>query len=236
MNGLGMDFTVNDATSPHGVRNIISNRRVITGYVSIRDVGSVRYEGTLERDFLELRDFHRNLGYVGAQPLKLSFNDQGQKRKYTPDYLVKFRPLPNGRQRSPVLCELKYHDELREKWAELLPGFQRAALLCRQRGWRFRIVTERIVRGPRLKQIKFLRGFLDRPDHDCIGQILYERMKSLKVSTPAELLASSFASKDRRLEAVGILWKLIADGRIRIDLGKPLNMETPIWSMWHEPR
>lgn len=231
-----MDFTVIDATSHKGVRNVISNRRVVTGRVSILGIGAIPYEGTLERDFLEIQDFRRHLSYAGAQPLKILFDDGGRARRYTPDFLTKFRPLPDGRTPSPILWEVKPATELREKWPELLPGFRRAARLCQERGWRFRITTERIIRGPRFPQIKFLRGYLDYPDRNAIGHILYEQINALKVSTPAELLAACFGNRERRLEAVGILWKLVADGRIRIDLTKPLNMETRIWSMWHDPR
>ena len=230
--GLADNFTVIDATGRYGVRRIISNRRVITGYTSMANIGLVPYEGSLERDFLELMDFGRTLCYVGAQPLRLTFKD-GARRRYTPDYLCKLNPAHSGALRSPALYEIKPRSQLREEWDDLRPGFQRAALLCRQRGWRFRIATERIIRVPRLANIKFLRGYLDRPDRDCIGQILYRRMNELKVSTPSELLAASFANMDRRLEAVGILWKLVADGRIKIDLTRPLTMETRIWSMWH---
>ena len=231
-----MDYTVIDATSHKGVRNVISNRRVITGRVSILGVGAVPYEGSLERDLLEIHDFKRNLSHAGAQPVRILFKEDGRNRRYTADYLFKFLPLPDGRLPSPILYEVKPESELREKWPELLPGFRRATHLCRERDWRFRIATERLIRGPRFPQIKFLRNFIDRPDRDCIGQILYEQMKTLKVSTPVELLAACFGNRDRRLEAVGILWKLVADGRIRIDLTKPLNMETRIWSMWHDPR
>lgn len=235
MNGPGIDFTVIDATSRNGVRNVLSNRRVITGFVTVPDVGPVHYEGSLERDFLEVQDFHRRAIYIGAQPLRLLFREE-EHRQYTADFLVKHRPRPDGHAPSPTLYEVKYLADLKEKWKDLRPGLRRAVLLCKERGWRFRIATERSIRGPRFNQIKFLRSFLDRPDRDCIGQILYEQMKVLKVSTPAELLAACFGNRDRRLEAVGILWKLVADGRIRIDLTQPLNMETRIWSMWHDPR
>lgn len=230
-----MDFTVIDATTRKGVRNVISNRRFITGYTSMAGIGFVPYEGPLERDFLELQDFGRNLSYAGAQPLRLVFRED-KRRRYTPDFLLKFKSVGDRPAFSPALYEVKSREQLQADWLQLRPGFQRAAVLCRRRGWRFRIATERVIRVPRLKQIKFLRGFLDWPDHDSIGQILYRTINELKVSTPAELLAASFASKDRRLEAIGIMWKLVADGRIKIDLSKPLNMETRIWSMWHERR
>lgn len=230
-----MHFTVKDATTRKGVRNVISNRRVITGYTSIAGVGLVPYEGALERDFLEKTDFSRRAAYVGAQPLRLTFKED-RRRRYTPDFLLKYKPTENKQEISPALYEIKLSSQLRDEWVNLRPGFQRAAILCRQRGWRFRIATERTIRSPRLERIKFLRGFLDREDHDCIGQILYRVINELKVSTPAELLAASFSSLDRRLEAVGILWKLVADGRIKIDLSRTITMASPIWSMWHERR
>ncbi len=225
-----MTFTVIDATSRNGVRNVISNQRFITGYVSMAGIGLVPYEGPMERDFLEAADFARKLSYVGAQPLRLKFKE-GKHNRYTPDFLCRFKPDKHNRIFSPVLYEIKPRADLRKKWGELRPGFQRAALLCRQRGWRFRIATERIIRAPRLKQFKFLRGFIDYVDHDCIGETLVRVMNELKISTPAKLLAASFSDPDRRLEAVGILWKLVIDGKIRIDIHKPLTMASPIWSL-----
>jgi hypothetical protein len=230
MSGLSPDYTVIDATDLKGVRNVISNRLVITGFVSVADIGLIPYQGALERDFLETKDFDRQLSYVGAQPLRLIFRE-GNHHRYTPDYLCRYKPKSDGTCESPILYEIKPRSELRKNWDELRPGFLRASALCRSRGWRFRIATERCIRTPRLARIKFLRSFLDRPDIDCIGQILYRTMNDLVTSTPAELLATGFASKERRLQAVGILWKLVADGRIKIELDKPLNMESKIWSM-----
>lgn len=43
-----MDFTVVGTTSRKEVRNVISNRHVITGYNSISDIGPVPYEGPLK--------------------------------------------------------------------------------------------------------------------------------------------------------------------------------------------
>lgn len=229
-----MPFTVIDATGRNGVRRVITNSRVISGFVSMANVGLVPFEGSLERDFLELRDFARNCSYVGAQPLRLTFRD-GTKRRYTPDFLCRFNAVGNRKPWSPALYEVKERAELKKRWVEFRPGFLRAALLCRQRGWRFRIATDRLIRKPRLNQIKFLRGYINWPDHDCIGQILFRKMNELKLSTPEELIVACFASKDKRLEAVGILWKLVVDGRIKIDLSKPFTMATPIWSMWYVP-
>jgi len=186
----------------------------------------------LEQDFLVTRDFLRNTSYIGAQPLTLKFKEKGHF-KYTPDFLCKFIPDKQKRVWSPALYEIKPLKKLRKNWIELLPGFRRSAHLCRQRGWRFRIASERNIRTHLLKNIIFLRGYLEYQDTNCIGQILFHRMCELGISTPSELLAASFANYERRLEAVGILWKLVCDGRIKANLRHPLNMEMPIWSIHH---
>lgn len=235
MTQLTRDFTVIDATGIAGVRNVISNPRVITGYVNVRRVGLVPYEGSLERDFLEISDFSRKLIYAGAQPLRINFTE-GRQTRYTPDFLLQFDPEKHIVCPSPILYEIKPKAELKARWAELRPGFLRASALCKSRGWRFRIATERHIRTPALWNIKFLRSYLDCPDDKCLGQIMYEEIKKLGITTPSELLAACFSNKETRMEAVCLLWMLIADGRIRIDMAKPLTMESPIWSMFHVTR
>jgi hypothetical protein len=226
--------TVIDATGPKGVRDVISSPLVVTGYTNVSGVGLVPYEGPLERDFLETQDFLKQVSHVQSQPLQIQYKNKSGVGKYTPDYLLEFKPGKGNRTPSPILTEIKPHHRMRAAWGDFLPKFRYATEVCRERGWRFRIVTDRLIGGPRLASIKFLRGYLEHPDPDSIGQILFLTINEKKVSTPADLLNICFSSDMRRLEAVGVLWKLIADGRIRIDLSVPLNMNTPIWSIWHE--
>lgn len=228
MNRLSRDFTVIDATNPSGVRDVISNPRVITGYTKLKGIGLVPYEGPLERDFLVVQDFGGQIAYAGAQPLRIQFREDGRVR-YTPDYLLQFRTRPKGIPRSPALLEIKPRIELKANWRQYRPGFLRAALLCRDRGWRFRIATDRLIRGPRFSNIQFLRGYLSHPDHKAYGQIMYESLKRLGPATPSELLATSFSSVDVRMEAIGVMWKYVAGKIFLTDLTKKLTMESTLW-------
>lgn len=233
MTGLISDFTVIDATGIVGVRNVISNPMHITGYVSVQGVGMVPFEGPLEKDFLIIKDFLGTSSYLGSQPLSIAFRD-GPHRKYTPDYLQRFTQNKGGSTPAPILWEVKPAHELRERWDELTPGFRRAAALSKSRGWRFRIATEQHVRTAALSNIKFLRRYRGFVDEDCLGLVMYERIKSMGVTTPSKLLETCFSATDTRMSAVRFLWMLVASRNIATDLSKPLTMESAIWWKFHE--
>lgn len=235
MPGLPTDFTVIDATGIEGVRDVISNPLHITGYVNVQGVGMVPYEGPLERDFLEIKDFFGRASYLGSQPLSLQFRD-GPHRQYTPDFLQRFNPDPSGATATPILWEVKPAAELRERWQELRPGFLRASALCRSRNWRFRLATENHIRTPYLSNIKFLRGYRSFVDDHCLGLVMYERIKTMGVTTPSKLLATCFSAMDTRMEAVRFLWMMVGSRHIATDLSRPLNMESPIWWKYHADR
>ncbi len=232
MIGLPLDFSVIEATGIEGVRDVLSNPRHITGYVNVRGVGMVPYEGPLERDFLEIKDFYGTAAYLGSQPVRLQFRD-GPHRQYTPDFLQRFIPAPSGATPTPILWEVKPEAELRERWQELRPGFLRAAALCRDRNWRFRLATENHIRTGYLQNIKFLRQYRAFVDDNCLGLVMYERIKTMGVTTPSKLLATCFSPLDTRMEAVRFLWMLVGSRHIATDLSRPLTMESPIWWKHH---
>lgn len=227
---------ISTTESKFGVRDVITNRRVSTGHVNTACRGYVPFEATLERDFLYLADFNSRISNITAQPLRISYNvDSETVSTYTPDFLVEFRPIGDEPAWSPILYEIKYREELHDRWQELRPRFRAATSLCRERGWRFRIVTEKFIRTPFLKNVMFLRNYLVWPDNDGLGMIMLQAIRELQQSTPAELLAASFWSKDRRMLAVGVLWNLIATRGIGADLTEPLTMESEIWCVEDGP-
>jgi hypothetical protein len=223
---------ISTTDSIYGVREVISNHRVNTGHVSTACSGHIPFEGTLERDFLILADFNSRICQITPQPLKIAYSfEPDTVNRYTPDFLVRFRPVGDEPAWSPILYEVKYEEELRDRWKDLHLRFRAATALCRERGWRFRIITDKFIRTPMLKNITFLRGYRIWPDNDGLGMVLLNTIKELQISTPSELLASSFWSKDTRMAAIGILWNLIVTRAIGVDLTEPLTMESEIWSV-----
>ncbi|MDX7776589.1 MULTISPECIES: TnsA endonuclease N-terminal domain-containing protein [Aeromonas] len=211
------------------VRSIPKNYRNVTGVAAhSKAVGKVMFESTLERDFLSLLEFDREVESFEVQPVRLNWQDDRERvRSYTPDVLVCYR---NGSRR-PVLWEVKYRDDLRANWLEYRPKFRAAARYARGRGWRFRLVTEREIRGVRLDNARFLLPVLRRgcPDDGDVSSVL-DGLRGSGSSTPAILLASLSPDTTERARLLPVLWYLVATGRVGTDLGEKLTMASRIWS------
>lgn len=191
---------------------------------------TVHYESTLERDFAHLVEFDGAVERIISQPMRINYRvGDGPERRYTADFLLRFRSLDGSRKKRPGLYEIKYREELRDRWEELEPGYRAARKLCRSRGWSFQVITERRIRGPYLDNVAFLREYRDYSDNAGTGLRLLETMEELDVSTPAVLLAAAFMDRENRALAVGVLWRLIADGFIGANLIRPLKMDSEIW-------
>jgi len=211
------------------VRSIPKNYRNVTGVAAhSKAVGKVMFESTLERDFLSLLEFDREVESFEVQPVRLSWlDDRGRARSYTPDVLVCYR---NGGRR-PVLWEVKYRDDFRTNWLEYRPKFRAAVRYARERGWRFRLITEREIRGVRLDNAKFLLPILRRgcPGAGDISSVL-DGLRESGSSTPAQLLASLSPDTTERGRLLPVLWYLVAIERVGTDLGEKLTMASRIWS------
>ncbi|MCP3243254.1 TnsA endonuclease N-terminal domain-containing protein [Aeromonas hydrophila] len=211
------------------VRSIPKNYRNVTGVAAhSKAVGKVMFESTLERDFLSLLEFDREVESFEVQPVRLSWlDDRGRARSYTPDVLVYYR---NGGRR-PVLWEVKYRDDLRTNWLEYRPKFRAAVRYARERGWRFRLITEREIRGVRLDNAKFLLPILRRgcPDAGDVSSVL-DGLRVSGCSTPAQLLSLLILDTTERARLLPVLWYLVAIGRVGTDLGEKLTMASRIWS------
>ena len=179
----------------------------------------LEYESSLERDFLTLAEWNPDIVTMAAQPVRLTFSDpSGGKRSYTPDFLATYR---DGRQ---SLHEIKFRADLKAGWKYLRPRFECAVDWCRDRGSTFHIETERKIRTPRLRNIRFLRHFsradVDPADERALTEILARRT----AMTAAELIALA-GSGDPALRTRN-LWALVASRRIGVNLDHPLSMSS----------
>ena len=101
------------------VRTIPKHSRSLTGLVpNTRTQAMTAFESSLERDFLMLLDFDPDVELFEEQPVKIGYHDDnGRRRTYTPDVLVRYRTdRPQARHTKPLLYEVKYRDDLRQHW------------------------------------------------------------------------------------------------------------------------
>jgi len=213
------------------VRKIPTNRRSMTGLIASRKNDRMTgFESSLERDFLLLLDFDRSVARYEEQPVRIEYADAaGRRRTYTPDVLVYYHDDPAvSVDTRPLLCEVKYRDDLFTNWKEYKPKFRAGRAHARGRGWRFKIVTEREVRTPYLDNAKFLRPYRGIEADEDDTRLLLDTLRGMGEADPEGVLAAIHHDRTRRAELLPTLWRLLADGHITADLSQPLTMRTRI--------
>lgn len=207
-------------------RKLRTSRRALTGRVVTADGEVSTFESSLERDWLVVLDLDPAVQSIEVQPFTLSYEVDGVSSHYTPDVLVR---VADGENERVTVYEVKFASDLREHWRLYRARFKAAWRYCRVKGWRFKIVTERRIRTPRLGNARFLRRYRAlRTDKLTCKQLLYT-LKALGPTTPQALLAGAYFSQESQLTALPMLWNMVACRQIETDLDQPLTMSAKIW-------
>jgi len=191
---------------------------------------TVHLESALERDFCCLVEFDRNVAEYVEQPVTIRYMEDGQARRYTPDFLVRYS---NGKPNQ--LVEIKYSEDLRINQVQFAAKFLAAARHAQLEGWEFCIWTETEIRTTYLKNVKFLMRFrsiaiIIRAEYK---KLILELVAQLGKTTPAEVLATAFQDPNRQAELLPVLWHLVGNGQVGCDLSENLAMRSSIWNISH---
>src|SRR5947209_4050210 len=214
------------------VRKIPPNRRSLTGLVASRRQGRmVASESSFERDFYILLDFDVNVDKYIEKPVTVEYLDGDEsERTYTPDVLVYYRDdIVPAKGMKPILCEVKYRQDLFENWPEYKPKIRAGRAAARARGWRFRIITEREVRTPYLENAKFLRPYRGIETNWEQANLLLDLVRELREADPESLLTAVTPDRWRQAEMLPTLWHLVARKMIGVDLTERLTMHSRIF-------
>lgn len=215
------------------VRKIPMNHRSVTGlHAGNPGEPATAFESTLERDLFTLLAFDLNVERYEEQPVRINYTgEDGKAHTYTPDALVTYRnDIIPAMWMKPLLIEVKYRQELRDCWRELLPKFRAAYRYARKRGWHFKILTEVEIRTPFLENAKFLLRYRrEATSFDNDRQIL-SAMFELREATPEAVLAYLRKTPMAQAELLPNLWRLIALHEVGTDLTLPVTMRSRIWS------
>jgi TnsA-like endonuclease N terminal len=173
----------------------------------------LEYESLLERDWMLLMDFDREVEWICEQPLRLRYCVDGQQRKHVPDLLV-------WRAGSPELCDVKSEERLED------PVFrtqvEATGRACAEAGIGYRVLSE--PDRQLLVNVRWLAGFRERPpDPDR------ERSRMLSVLaagslTISELLADAREAMLARPALMHLLWA----GDAVAELFGPIDDETVV--------
>jgi hypothetical protein len=100
-----------------------------------------------------------------------------------------------------------------------------------ERGWQFKLITEREIRTDYLTNVQFLRQYTG--SHVQVVQadqdLLLNLLRDVGLTIGEELLRKAASDRIRRAELLYALWQLIAAGQIRCDLTNILTLQSELW-------
>lgn len=215
------------------IRKIPKNYRNVTGLSSSAKAdGTASFESTLERDLLIILEFDLNVQQFEVQPVEINWIDSsGKSRRYTPDVLIEYRrDIAPAKHLIPLLCEVKYREDLRKDWIDLRPKLRAGIQYAKKHGWRFKIFTEKEIRTPYLDNARFLLTYMRQELNPAHAELLLGRLSEMRETDPDSLVKAIFRDRWTSAELLPALWHLIANRQIGTDFGLPLNMFSRIWS------
>ena len=172
------------------------------------------YESLLERDWMLLLDFDREVEWICEQPLRLRYRTEDKPVSHVPDLLV-------WRAGTPELCDVKSVERLEDP--EFVAQVRATGLACEEAGMGYRVLAE--PDRQLLVNVRWLAGFRERPA-DPDG----ERVRMLSVLAAGPSTVGELVSEAREpMLARPVLMHLLWAGEAVADLSEPIGEDSRVW-------
>lgn len=204
------------------VRNIpLSHRSHIIGHQPFAPgLKAISHESSLERDFVTLARFDPEVVSIEEQPVAVTWRQDGRNHRYTPDYRVVRK---GGRI---DLVEVKYRADLKANWPKYRRPYEVAREWALANGMRFRIVTDRGIRCPRLDNAKRLLPRINDPIDGIIEGRFLRLLASGQPVAFSALVEQVVSPEHAPAAVLATLWTLIARRHVAVDLDAPVTGTT----------
>jgi hypothetical protein len=190
------------------------------------------YESTLESDYLTLLRFDPEVQTYRTQPCRLSFQDRGKTRTYTPDILVEYKSNSiHFKPRVSELIEIKPRAFIEMADPDMLLRHNAAREYAESSGWIFRVVTEEDIPAEFLDNAKFLLRYIGDTPLEPYATLLLENLRQFEEISISALIRLSLEDEQNRAQLLTELWTLISQNKIGVDLQKNLTMSSIVWSL-----
>ncbi|ACV25455.1 TnsA endonuclease [Kangiella koreensis DSM 16069] len=192
----------------------------------------ISWESSLERDLYYLLENDPAVTSYEEQPIEIIRG----KRKYTPDCMAVvegesfiFPYLKPGNN----LIEVKYREDLYFNWKKHKPRLKLGLKESRENGWFFKIITDYEIRGQFLENIKKIDHQLRRVSQfeNEFREALIDAMKQVKICTLDQLLALCFRNQESKLRAMPVIWRMLGDQTLGIDMYQKITPHSEVWLM-----
>ncbi len=175
----------------------------------------LEYESLLERDWMLLMDFDREVEWICEQPLRLRYRMDDRPASHVPDLLV-------WRCGMPELCDVKSEERVQD------PGFQAqvraTGQACAEAGIRYRVLSE--PDQQLLVNARWLAGFRDPPPDPDGERARMISMLATDRSEICELLAGAREPVLARPVLMHMLWA----GDALVDAAAPIGEHSCVWA------
>lgn len=195
----------------------------------------LEYESGLEKDFLSLLIFDNAVSSIKTQPFTIKWYNGQILTRYTPDVLVEFtNPKDAGKLIRRYVFEVKPNKTLKENWKDFLPKFRMVKKWCQERDISFRLITDRYINKTYTQNVNFLLQY-DKSinfENDMFStEICIEILSilSIKPNTVNQLI-EKLSKKSYSKNILPVIWKLVRNGDIHVDLHKKLSNTAILFS------
>lgn len=195
------------------------------------------FESNLEKNFISLLSFDEDVTSIITQPTTINWIYERRKNKYTPDVFVECKNLLDPfRPVRKYIFEVKPTKILNDQWSIFYNRFYAATKWCRERGYLFKLVTEKYIETPYLKNVNFLLQY-DKNRFSTSDLYITPEIESqingvlnLNPLSINELLFVLSQNKTEQQQFLPYIWMLIRHGKLNAELTTPLTMKTIVWN------
>jgi hypothetical protein len=172
-------------------------------------------ESLLERDWMLLMDFDREVEWICEQPLRLRYVKDGKPASHVPDLLV-------WRQGVPELCDVKSAERVDDPvFRAQVDATGRA---CAEAGIAYRVLSD--LDRQLLANVRWLAGFRERPP-DPDG----ERSRMLAMAAAGSCTIAMLLSGAREpMLARPVLMNLLWAGDALVDVSASIDEDSVVWA------
>lgn len=201
---------------------------IIGKFPSLKMGRMIAFESLIERDFIYLLDYEKEVDCFEEQPLKIEYVYDGKQLHYTPDFHI----IEKGRN---ILVECKAEKFVKNE--ENQRKADAASKWCVARDWEYRIITEQQIRnGFRLQNIKLLTRYARQPIAPSLKASIYGMISNPKFQ-------ATIGNVSKELASVNACWvqsaifKMAFCHEIYLPLNKDvISWRTPIFLAFQEER
>lgn len=177
--------------------------------------GFLEYESLLERDWMLLMDFDREVEWICEQPLRLRYVRDGKPASHVPDLLV-------WRQGAPELCDVKSAERVNDSTFQA--QVEATGLACAEARIGYRVLSEPDRQA--LVNVRWLAGFRERPPDPDGERARMLASSATGSSTIAELVSAAREPMLARPVLMNLLWA----GDALLDVSSPIGEGSVVWT------